>query len=119
MEVKPLTLPHALRSLSVTGLGSRRDTASARAGSRCSEGGKCVACSNFQSSCTRDLSIRGGNEDIKMKIDKPAKRRPAVKTRCKVRWLKVIFGAVRWIGLVFTLIDRHWPKISESIREMF
>jgi hypothetical protein len=81
--------------------------------------GESVACSSFQSSCARDLSIRGGNEDTKMKIEKPAKQRPAVKTRRKVRWLKVIFGAVRWIGLAFTLIDKLWPRISESVRDMF
>lgn len=54
-----------------------------------------------------------------MKIEKPAKQRPAVKTRRKVKWLKVILSAVRWIGLAFSLIDKHWPKISESVRDMF
>jgi len=54
-----------------------------------------------------------------MKIEKPAKQRPAVKTRRKMRWLKVVFGAVRWIGLALALIDKHWPKISESVRDLF
>lgn len=54
-----------------------------------------------------------------MKIEKPAKQRPAVNTRRKMRWFKVIFGALRWIGLAFSLIDKHWPKISESVRDLF
>lgn len=115
----PLTLPHALRSLSITGTGQRRDTASARVGSRCSEGGKVLLAPIFSPICARDLSIRGGNRDIEMKIKKTAKQRPAVKTRRKVKWLKVILGAVRWIGLAFSLIDKHWPKISESVRDLF
>lgn len=81
--------------------------------------GENVACSNFQSSCTRDLSVGGGNEDTSMKIEKPAKQRPAATTQRKVKWLRVIFSAVRWIGLALSLIDKYWPKISESLRDMF
>ncbi|WP_163003457.1 hypothetical protein [Pseudomonas viridiflava] len=54
-----------------------------------------------------------------MKIEKPAKQRSAAKTRRKVKWLRAIFGAVRWIGLALSLVDKHWPKISESLRDVF
>lgn len=54
-----------------------------------------------------------------MKIDKPAKRRPAVRTRKMVKWLKLMMCAVRWIGVLFALIDKHWPKLLEHLREIF
>ncbi|WP_277960738.1 hypothetical protein [Pseudomonas sp. RIT-To-2] len=53
-----------------------------------------------------------------MKTDKPAKRRSTVKKRRKVKWLKVILGAVRWIGFALSLVDKHWPKLSESLRDL-
>ena len=54
-----------------------------------------------------------------MKIDKPAKRRSAVKKQRKVKWLKVVLSAVRWIGLALSLVDKHWPKLSENLRDLF
>ncbi|MEE4183739.1 hypothetical protein [Pseudomonas viridiflava] len=54
-----------------------------------------------------------------MKIEKPAKQRSAAKTQRKVKWLRAIFSAVRWIGLALSLVDKHWPKISESLRDVF
>jgi hypothetical protein len=61
---------------------------------------------------------REGNEDKKMKIDKPAKRRSAVKKQRKVKWLKVVMSAVRWIGLALSLVDKHWPKLTENLRDL-
>ena len=63
--------------------------------------------------------FREGNKDKKMKIDKPAKRRSAVKKQRKVKWLKVVMSAVRWIGLALSLVDKHWPKLSENLRDLF
>lgn len=53
-----------------------------------------------------------------MKIDKPAKLRPAVRTRKMIRWLKLMMCVVRWIGFLFPLIDKHWPKLLENLREL-
>lgn len=54
-----------------------------------------------------------------MKIDKTAKRRSTVKKRRKVNWLRVVMSVVRWIGLVLSLVDKHWPKLSEHLRDLF
>jgi len=63
--------------------------------------------------------FREGDEDTKMKIDKTAKRRSTVKKRRKVKLLKVVMSAVRWIGLALSLVDKHWPKLSENLRDLF
>lgn len=54
-----------------------------------------------------------------MKIDKPAKRRPAVRTLKMIKRLKQIMCVVRWIGILCALIDKHWPKLLENLRELF
>lgn len=82
------------------------------------KGGKVLLAPAFNPVARETSQIREGNEDKKMKTDKPAKRRSTVKKRRKVKWLKVIFGAVRWIGFALSLVDKHWPKLSESLRDL-
>ena len=58
--------------------------------------------------------FREGNEDKKMKIDKPAKRRSAVKKQRKVKWLKIVISAVRWIGLALSLVQHYRAPLSDN-----
>lgn len=83
------------------------------------KGGKVLLAPIFSPVARETSQFREGNEDKKMKIDKPAKRRSAVKKQRKVKWLKIVMSAVRWIGLALSLVDKHWPKLSESLRDLF
>lgn len=54
-----------------------------------------------------------------MKIEKPAKQRSdAPKKRSKRFLFRMIFGLVRVLGYLLLIIDRYWPKIVESYREL-
>lgn len=54
-----------------------------------------------------------------MKIEKPAKQRSdARKKESKWFLFRLIFGLVRILGYVLLIIDKYWPKVVESCREL-
>lgn len=61
----------------------------------------------------------GATGTKKMKTEKPAKQRSDVrKNRSKRIFFRMIFGLVKIIGYLFLIIDRYWPKIVDSCREL-
>lgn len=61
----------------------------------------------------------GVTGDTQMKIEKPAKQRSdARKKRSKWFLFRLIFGLVRILGYVLLIIDKYWPKVVESCREL-